>query len=418
MKLDTLLDLDVVALEQRDRVSMLVHLAAPQGRPRAGRVTHTLEVVLDRSGSMAGEALDAAKAAIGALVTRLDPEDRFGLVTFDDEVQVVVPCGPLDDKDAVRAAVAAVHPGGMTNLSGGYLRGIQEARRAASGAPATLVLVSDGHANVGVSDADRLATVARGAHEHGIATSTIGLGAAYDEALLAAVARGGTGNHAYAEDGDSGAAALAAEVDGLLDQVAQAVTLTVRPTGHVAGVELHNDLPAAVVEQTLVVEVGDLLAGEERKLLVSFDVPAMPALGLATVASIEVRWVDVETLATQTVSLPVTVNVVPGDEAAGRVPHPVVRTELVYQQVQRAKRRAAQALRSGDLSAALEDLRDAEDRLGSALGSAPLESVGELAEEADAVADLSRRARADARLASKVAEMDAHRKSRKRGRGA
>ena len=63
-----------------------------------------MQVVLDRSGSMDGERLDAAKQALGALVDRLDPTDRFGVVAFDDEVQVVVPAGALHDKAARASA--------------------------------------------------------------------------------------------------------------------------------------------------------------------------------------------------------------------------------------------------------------------------------------------------------------------------
>src|SRR5687768_10935864 len=129
MEIKALLDVDVVAVETEDRVSVLLEVTAPE-RPRPERAPGTLVVVLDRSGSMAGPPLDAAKGALEALIGRLAPADRFGLVAYDHEAQVIVPAEPLADKDAVRAAIRAVQPGGSTNLSGGYLRGVQEARRA------------------------------------------------------------------------------------------------------------------------------------------------------------------------------------------------------------------------------------------------------------------------------------------------
>ena len=55
----------------------------------------------------------------------------------------------------------------MTNLGGGLLRGIQEAQRVAAEGGATLVLLSDGHANEGVTDHDRLAEFAAGAYHAG-----------------------------------------------------------------------------------------------------------------------------------------------------------------------------------------------------------------------------------------------------------
>ena len=129
MHLNTLLDLDIVAVEAEDEVSVLLEFTAPQADSARTRAPAALEIVLDRSGSMSGDRLEAAKGAIEALIDRLDPTDSFGLVVFDDEVQVAVPAGPLTDKEGVRQLVRGIYPGGMTNLSGGLMRGLQEVRR-------------------------------------------------------------------------------------------------------------------------------------------------------------------------------------------------------------------------------------------------------------------------------------------------
>src|SRR4051794_13308563 len=119
-------DVDAVAVEQDDQVTVMLKLIAPAAQTENPRPAATVQVVLDRSGSMDGERLDAAKDALARLVDRLDPADRFGVVAFDDEVQIVVPAGGLTDKHATRDAIVAVDSGGMTNLSGGLLRGMQE----------------------------------------------------------------------------------------------------------------------------------------------------------------------------------------------------------------------------------------------------------------------------------------------------
>ena len=94
MHLNALLDVDLVAVEAEDRVSLLLELKAPTRDAGTRRAPGTLEVVLDRSGSMAEGSLDAAKAALEALIDRLDPSGNFGLVTFDDDVEVAVAAGP------------------------------------------------------------------------------------------------------------------------------------------------------------------------------------------------------------------------------------------------------------------------------------------------------------------------------------
>jgi Ca-activated chloride channel family protein len=397
-------------------VSVLLELTAPQAESDRTRAPAALEIVVDRSGSMSGDRLEAAKGAIEALIDRLDPTDSFGLVGFDDEVQIAVPAGPLTNKEGVRQLVRGIFPGGMTNLSGGLMRGLQEVRRVKAQGSAKVVLLSDGHANAGMTAAQDLETVAAGARAKGVTTSTVGIGLDYDETLLAALSKGGAGNAHFAEEADAAGAAVASEVDGLLEQVAQACSLTVRPTGAVETVRLFNDLPAVGIDGGFMVELGDFHSGEERKLLLTIDVPAMATLGLEEVCSLELQWVDAAKLDTHTVTIPVHVNVVPGDQAAGRIANPTVRTEVAFQSAQRAKREAAEALRGGDTATAA----DLYDGAGMALRDfGPLAAPGmasEMEAEADLLSDLSKRASVDdPRRVAKFTEADRHRKARRRG---
>jgi len=259
MHLSTRLDCDLVAVEQTDELTLLVELTAPCPTTTTQRQPATLQVVLDRSGSMAGERLEGAKTALMTLVDRLDPSDNLGVLAFDDAVQVVVPAGPLKNKTAVKHAIAAVDDGGCTDLSSGYLRGLQEAQRVSGPTGATVLLVSDGHANAGVTDPVQLGQVAERAHSKGITTTTLGFGLGYDERLLAALARGGAGNELFAEEADTAVALIAGEVDGLLAQVAQAASLRLTWTDHVAGISVLNDLPVVGLPDGAMLELGTLL---------------------------------------------------------------------------------------------------------------------------------------------------------------
>jgi Ca-activated chloride channel family protein len=410
MQLNTHVDIEVVAVEQPDEITVMLELKAPDAPQTAPRRPAAVQVVLDRSGSMDGDRLDAAKRALIALIDRLDPSDHFGVVDFDDGVRIVVPAGPLTDKHALKQAVAGVHPGGMTNLSGGLLRGMQEAKRVATDAGATVLLLSDGHANQGILDHDKLAAVAANARDHGVTTSTVGIGLDYDEALLATVARAGQGGHAFALDGDTAGAAVAGEVEGLLSKTVQAASLTIGPTGDVHSVTVWNDLPSHRIEDGVVAELGDLWAGEERKVLVSFAVPAMPALGLAQVATLQLTYVALPDLVEQTVTFPVNVNVVPGDQAAGRVRDPKVRNEVLFQQAQESKRHAAEALNAGDVDTARAAYQSAHAVV------AAFEDP-DLAREAEILAELDRNVAAgEIRLAAKTSRMEHADKARQRGR--
>jgi Ca-activated chloride channel family protein len=404
MEVKTTLDIDLVALETADEVAVLLDLAAPPS-PAAERPPHALQVVLDRSGSMAGARLDAAKQALEALVARLDPSDVFGLVAFGDEVQIALPAAPLGDKPAAAAAIRALEPDGMTNLSGGFLRGLQEARRGMPERGATLLLLSDGHANVGITEHDALQALAAGGRREGVTTSTIGLGLDYDEALLAALATGGAGTTHFALDGDAAGAAVAEEVGHLLGQAAQAVTVVVRPGDEVPGFALWNDLPACGVDGGVMVELGDFHAGEQRRILLSLQVPGMATLGAATICELEVRWLDIASMTEKVATVPVNVNVVPGDVAAGRVAVPVVRDELAFLRLQRAKREAAERLARGDRAEGARLMREAAEAI-------PAAAPPEMLDEAALLASLAEER--DVRVSAKTLRADVHRKTRRR----
>lgn len=175
MKINALLDVNVVAHETADEVAVLLDLQAPTAPQTATRPQASLQVVLDRSGSMRGAPLEGAKQALVALVRRLEPTDNFGLVTFDDTAQVVVPAGPLTDKDQVIAAIGTINPGGMTDLGAGYLRGLRDLRRASTRG-GTVLVISDGHVNTGIQTVEEFTAITAKAYTDGLVTSTLGYG--------------------------------------------------------------------------------------------------------------------------------------------------------------------------------------------------------------------------------------------------
>lgn len=420
MKINALLDVNVVAHETEDEVAVLLELEAPAAPADAARPQASLQVVLDRSGSMHGPPLEGAKRALAALVRRLGPTDNFGLVTFDDSAQIVVPAGPLTDKDAVIARIDAVRSGGSTDLSAGYLRGLRELRRVARHG-GTILVVSDGHVNAGVRDVDEFASLSAKAYGDAIVTSTLGYGRGYDETLLAAIARAGSGNHVFADNPDAAGAAIAGEVDGLLDKVVQALSLTVKFEPAVEFLRLYNDLPASQIgDGQVMIELGDLYSEETRKILLKFKVPALSDLGLAKIASLELSYVELPGLVEHVVLLPISVNVVPGDEAAGRVPDPTVQSEVLFQDAQHVKRQASEAFERGDFDEGQRLIGVTRSQLSRSLDVAPAELEAEIRAELDDVTRLEHLADesgpAGSTVMSKITRESYHRMNRKRGR--
>ena len=84
------------------------------------RPSVNLAIVLDRSGSMSGAKLDVAKAAVVEAIGRLQPQDRFSVVVYDDVVEVVI-----DSTHATREA----RDGALDRLRDGRGAGQHEPRR-------------------------------------------------------------------------------------------------------------------------------------------------------------------------------------------------------------------------------------------------------------------------------------------------
>jgi Ca-activated chloride channel family protein len=122
------LDHQLLAVESEHEVNVMLELAAPEA-PAGARPPLNLALVLDRSGSMAGEKLWYAKRAVSWLLSRLEPTDKVALVAFDDEALLAAPLATAE-MGLAADAIGGVGPGGMTNLSGGWLKGIEELRRA------------------------------------------------------------------------------------------------------------------------------------------------------------------------------------------------------------------------------------------------------------------------------------------------
>jgi len=411
MKLNALLDVDVLALQQDDQVTCLLRIDAPIPPDTANRPGETVVVVVDRSGSMSGPPLEAVRSSLHALVDRVKPQDTFGVVVFDDTAEIAVPTRRMADHHVptVHQLIENIYPGGCTDLSGGYLLGLSEARRCASATGATILLLSDGHANAGVTDPVKVGALSRQAHSEKVTSTTIGIGSGYDELLLNEIATQGSGSHRFAYTPDDAAAVVSEEAGDLLTKAAINAFVRVRPTDPalLAGIGTIQGVPRwtetdADGNEVVVIPLGDLYAGEQRELLVHFAVPGIEALGLHTLATFTIDYVTLPDLTSEQVTWPMSVNVVPGDEAAGRTPNPTVTTARLLAEATQAKRDAGDALMHGDSDKAERLMREQGVRLRRAMASIDDSVPGadalrtRLTEERQQLAKLARGAREQA----------------------
>jgi Ca-activated chloride channel family protein len=340
----------------------------------ASRVPLDLSLVLDRSGSMAGEKLDAAREAAALLVRRLRPEDVVSVVAYDDDVETVAPPADGAAQESLAGRILAIEPGGMTNLSGVWLRGhelVADAKRrmgaAGEGAMHRVLLLTDGQANVGITDPRLLVGLCAKARLAGVTTTTIGFGEGYDEGLLRAMADAGGGSTYYIERADQAPGVFEEEIEGLLSLSAQNVAVELRPSPAVQLVAVHHRYPSVPLPDGAGVrlEVGDVYAREPKALLCEFFVPALGAAAGEAVAIADVV-VHAYVLTTEggverrEVRFPIAAPL----SAAGRR-EPEVRREMMLLEAARAREAALEARERGDYAAGSAVLAAVPEMLAS-----------------------------------------------------
>lgn len=375
-------DHTVVALEVEGTVHVMVELTAPDA-PVSQRLPIDVMVVIDRSGSMSGEPLESVIEATCGLLRIAGPDDRIGVVSFDSEVRVEL---PLDHHDADRAArvLRQIRSGGSTNLSGGWLKALEVLNdQARPGALTRIVLLTDGQANHGITDEDRLATMAGGAAGKGVSTSCIGFGADYSEGLLAAMANAGRGNDYWCAGPDQAAAVFTNEFEGLATVVAQNVSVELRPGADVVELLVLNEFPITPVAGGMQVALGDAYGGERRRVVAMLRLAPQSSAGPIAAGEAVIRWVAVgDDTSLHAVTIPLVVNAGDNPDTADAE---VVEQVLVL----RAAREQAEAHREierGNHAAAARLLGDAAAKLQRSALPEHDRRVRELRDEVDRLA--------------------------------
>jgi Ca-activated chloride channel family protein len=379
---------------------LLARVAAPRATTERARASVNLAIVLDRSGSMSGPKLDVARAAVVEAINRLQPDDRFSVVVYDDIVEVVIestnasPEARRGALDRLRTVMAR----GSTNLGEGWLRGCEQvAAHLADRGVNRCLLLTDGLANVGITDAAELATHAAELRARGVSTSTFGVGADFDERLLQELADAGGGHFYYIADAPQIRDAITSEVGETLEIVARDVALEVTARDDVR-IEPISPYRASVGGGRTVVTLGDLASEQVVEVVLRLSFPYGTA-GRETGAIVALTDRDGVFSAGAAAADPVRLTWAYADDAANerQARDLEVDRAVARQFAARARQEALQRNRNGDYEGARRVLDGTRARIEGYAGDDPAmrSLLGTLAEEevmyAAPMAELSRK---------------------------
>jgi Ca-activated chloride channel family protein len=239
-------------------------------------------LVLDRSGSMAGNRLNQMKQAAKLVVDRLGPLDTLSIVIFDETADVVVPSTLVQDKDAMKRQIDRIEERGGTHMSSGMQAGLAELQRGmASGRVSRMMLLTDGQTWEDQSTCEAIADQCRSI---GVPLNVLGLGLggdmSWDPRFLENLAQRSGGEWMIAETPESVITIFGKTVQSMQGTAVTNANMTIRFVENVSPRAVWRVTPlisklshTAVSERDVQAFLGDIEHNVGQSLLVDTLLP-------------------------------------------------------------------------------------------------------------------------------------------------
>jgi Ca-activated chloride channel family protein len=262
---------------------------------------------------------------------------------------------------------------------------------------------------VGETRPDAISNDVHGLASRGVSTSTLGIGADYNENLLEAMARSGDGNYYFIESPGQLPSLFAAELRGLLATLGRTVSLGLEPGPGVEILDVYNELPRNSYGRLL---LPNLQAGAAPiEVTLRLRVPA-GFDAARSVCKFRLAWDDPKGGERQKLREKLRLPLLAPAEVDALPEDPDAATAVALLQAAREKRRAVGALERGDREAYRVSSLSARTFAAAAPMAAPaaaeMEDLDKLDAQVAAGTDLS--------STTKLAKEQIYRRNRSSGR--
>ncbi len=197
----------------------------------AARRPMVLTLVLDTSGSMNGNPIAMEREVVKVLAGELQQGDKVSMVTWSTSQAIVldsyVAKGPNDPK--LISIANGLTSGGGTNLSAGLDKGYALAQKNFEATKLNRVIViSDGMANVGVTDEKIIGHGAELNDGDGIYLVGVGTGDGFNDTMMDTVTDAGRGAYVYVDNAAEAKRMFDTRFDEVMDVAARGVQVELR----------------------------------------------------------------------------------------------------------------------------------------------------------------------------------------------
>lgn len=252
-----------------EAVYLYLNVKSSRNETDKRRVPLNISLVLDRSGSMNGDKILYAKKAAHFVIDQLEKGDILSIVNYDNVIEITSPQGFVSNKEALKAKVDKLTERGGTNLTGGMLEGYSQVKSMKrEGYVNRVLLLTDGLANEGITDPLKMKKLAADKYAlEGIALSTFGLGAGYNEELLTALAESGGANYYFIGEADRISEIFNRELQGLLSVLGQNSVVSLNlPEGTTC--EKVFGYPFEQSNGKVLIRLSDIYANDEKGIVI------------------------------------------------------------------------------------------------------------------------------------------------------
>ena len=322
-------------------------------------------LVIDKSGSMAGDRIARAKQAATMAVNSMGANDLISIIAFDNTVEVVIPATKVTDKPQIARAIQGIHASGGTGLFAGVSKGAAEVRKFLDKNRVNrVILLSDGQANIGPSSPAELGQLGAALGRQGISVTTIGLGTDYNEDLMTQLSGFSDGNHSFVENARDLERIFQREFGDVASVVAQEVELTIRLKHGIRPVRILGR-EGEISTDTVRLRMNQLYSQQEKYVLVEVEIPAGRAGERLDLASMDIRYTNMQSRTQDKLSRSLAVSFSNSDEVVARATDKKAMVSAV-EQVANTKNKQAVTLRD---QGKMEEAKKLMDETASFLSS-------------------------------------------------
>jgi len=189
---------DLITFRTGEEDGWFLLLLTPARVREEASLPKDLVLVIDRSGSMEGRKIEQARQAAKFILEHLGEGDRFGVITFNEEVVPLTEGLALATPARVVAAVTAVseiYADGWTNIHGALLQAMEWL--SPSDRPQYVIFLTDGLPTAGPTDTATIVQDVTTANTAGARLFAFGVGYDVDTQLLDLLAQHNRGTTTY-----------------------------------------------------------------------------------------------------------------------------------------------------------------------------------------------------------------------------